>query len=139
MPYKDKEKEKERCRKKYLNNKTSIRKRARELRLQQILDDPIGRRRNEASWNLKAKFGITVDGYERMLDAQGGVCQICHRPPGNERLCVDHNHSCCRGVGSCGKCIRGLICRRCNSMLGFAEDNVDRLRNAVEYLERAKA
>lgn len=136
MPYKDNEKEKERCRLKYVNNRSRIRAKAKEDRKAAILADPVGMKIFEQNRALKSNFGITLDDYMRMLEEQGGVCSICRKPPVRERLCVDHDHSCCSGVRTCGRCIRGLICRRCNSMLGFVDDNVDRLRSAIAYIER---
>src|SRR5258708_3390846 len=71
-----------------------------------------------------------------MLCAQKGVCAICKNLPlENQRLCVDHDHMCCPGFKSCGKCVRGLLCHRCNTSLGKFEDNVQILLNAVEYLK----
>jgi hypothetical protein len=49
-------------------------------------------------------------------------------------LAVDHDHGCCPGQRSCGKCVRGLVCRDCNAMLGLARDNADSLRRAASYL-----
>jgi hypothetical protein len=57
--------------------------------------------------HLKRKFGMTLDDYERMLKAQGGVCAICGEARPEERtLHVDHDHE----TGA----IRGLLCFRCN-------------------------
>lgn len=82
-------------------------------------------------------FRITWEQYEEMLERQGGVCAICKsdEPGGRGRFHVDHDHSCCAGPKSCGKCVRGLLCSRCNPMVGMAQDNVDILRAAVHYLE----
>ena len=136
--HKDKEKEKERCRQKYLRGKDFINRRAKERRIEKLKNDHVTLRKAERSNRLQTNYGISIDDYDKIFESQGGVCKICHKPPVVERLCVDHNHSCCPGLKSCGKCIRGLICRRCNSMLGFADDNTDRLRSAIEYLERNK-
>ena len=50
--------------------------------------------------------------------------QGCHNPGCDEtaNLEVDHDHSCCEGGNSCGKCIRGVLCRGCN-MLAYSVDN----------------
>lgn len=119
MPYKNKESQKE-----YIE---SLKK-----------NDIEGWKRLCRKRTLKSVYGLTLEEYDRILDNQGGVCAICHQPPGSVPLCVDHDHSCCSGGRSCGKCVRGLICRDCNEMLGHADDNIDRIRMAIEYLNRAR-
>ncbi|GGP31473.1 hypothetical protein GCM10010501_72640 [Streptomyces libani subsp. rufus] len=86
--------------------------------------------------DVKSRYGITAEDYEALLEAQGGACAICREPctTGN-RLSVDHDHECCPGRRSCGKCIRGLLCTRCNPGIGYFRDNVELLRRAVAYLE----
>lgn len=87
--------------------------------------------------NLRCKYGLPLADYRAMLAAQGGVCAIasCGSVPTDEkRLQVDHDHACCPGYKSCGKCVRGLICAQCNQALGFASDNVSRLLGMVDYL-----
>jgi hypothetical protein len=34
---------------------------------------------------------------------------------------VDHDHSCCENIPTCGKCVRGLLCGQCNRMVGALE------------------
>lgn len=88
------------------------------------------------SGNLK-KYGLTMDDYMDMEKTQNGVCAICKNPETNKkRLSVDHDHSCCPGSGSCGKCIRGLLCSNCNTFLGNAKDNIEILKAAIEYLKK---
>lgn len=80
-----------------------------------------------------AAYGLTQDEYDAMLAAQGGLCAICRSPEsGNRSLAVDHDHACCPSAKrSCGKCIRGLLCTRCNVTLGNYEEFRPR---AVAYL-----
>lgn len=47
--------------------------------------------------------------------AQEGCCAICRVPLSTWN--IDHDHACCPGVGSCGRCVRGLLCFGCNSRL----------------------
>lgn len=85
-----------------------------------------------------SNFGITLERYEEMLLAQGGVCAICGTPPSDEEmLSVDHDHKCCPTKGlSCGECVRELLCTWCNRAVGMMKDDPRRLRAAAAYLER---
>jgi len=49
-----------------------------------------------------------------------GRCDLCERPTSN--LEFDHDHKCCAGERSCGRCIRGVLCRGCNIKLGKRSD-----------------
>ena len=83
-----------------------------------------------------SKYGLSIDSYMEIFNAQNGVCKICKNPELNgKRLSVDHDHACCSGVKSCGQCIRGLLCSRCNKTLGMVEDNVEYLQSMIDYLK----
>ncbi|MCI0562656.1 MAG: endonuclease VII domain-containing protein [Nitrososphaera sp.] len=91
---------------------------------------------------LVRTYGITLNEYNRILEAQGGVCWICKRPPTNRALNVDHKHE----VGERrrdprGKRprVRGLLCWRCNASIAKFDDNPTLLRSAAEYLESCPA
>jgi len=87
---------------------------------------------------MKRKYGLTEDQFVALLASQDGKCAICRTDDFGGRwdaLCVDHDHSCCSSTRGCGKCVRGLLCGNCNSILGLAQDNASRLRAAIEYLE----
>jgi len=71
------------------------------------------------------KYGITLDEYHEMSEAQGHCCSICDKNDPN-KLFVDH----CHQSGQ----VRGLLCLNCNSLLGHAKDNSDFLMSAVMYL-----
>ena len=81
-----------------------------------------------------AKYGLTVDDYWALHDAQDGLCAICERPEVSIdtrtgevfRLSVDHCHE-------SGK-VRGLLCHRCNRAIGLLDDDPDVLRKAIGYL-----
>jgi hypothetical protein len=82
---------------------------------------------SERDWALMHKFGITSADYDEMFWRQGGVCAICHNPPINRRLCIDHDHV----TG----CVRGLLCDRCNrKVVGFIETIVG--QEALRYLAK---
>lgn len=66
--------------------------------------------------------------YRTLLEAQGGICAICGRKPEGQRLVVDHDHKSGR--------VRGLLCRSCNLGIGLFEDDPNRLKAALEFIER---
>jgi hypothetical protein len=37
---------------------------------------------------------------------------------------------------TCGRCIRGLLCQRCNQVLGKMQDSPLLLKRAIAYLKR---
>lgn len=86
---------------------------------------------------LWSGYRMRIEDYEALLEAQGGRCAIC-RSDGSDmerRFHVDHDHTCCpRTWGTCGKCIRGLLCHRCNLMLGNSRDSIETLKSAIDYL-----
>ncbi len=94
-------------------------------------------------WHLKTRFGLTEKEYEEVLAAQNHVCAICTQPEVAldkrtglvKRLHIDHDHRCCPGQNTCGKCIRGLLCRRCNQTIGHVNDNPELLMAMVRYLK----
>lgn len=86
------------------------------------------------AWNLMWRFNLTVEQYDAMLEAQGGVCAICKNPPKNVRLHVDHDHACCPGKRVCGQCVRGLLCWNCNKFLGLLEGHIG--AGAQNYLAK---
>ena len=82
--------------------------------------------------------------FAALLKEQQGLCSCCGLPmkltgKDPDSVCVDHDRSCCTGGKSCGKCVRGLIHRNCNLVLGYAKDNIEVLEKAVEYLRRWKS
>jgi hypothetical protein len=80
-------------------------------------------------YHLKSRFGITTEQYQEMLASQNGVCAICHKLNSNgRRLAVDHNHA----TGE----VRGLLCDRCNRLVGTIENNNLILLQAMAYLDR---
>ena len=82
-------------------------------------------------WRRLARFyGISREQYEGLLAKQGGVCGICRKPP-QEPLCVDHSHATGR--------VRGLLCRKCNTGLGFYDDDAGLMTAGSAYLRRGAA
>jgi hypothetical protein len=75
-------------------------------------------------YHLKHRYGIGADDVDAMVRAQGRICPVCGRPDPQH---VDHDHE-------SGE-VRGILCFTCNVGLGNFGDDVERLRNAADYLE----
>ena len=99
-------------------------------------------RKNAKKWNsanpkrrrhfqLRYKFGITLEDYERILQTQGNRCAVCRtdKCSTGRNFAVDHCHT-------TGK-VRGLLCKDCNLLIGRAKDRADVLREAAAYLDKA--
>lgn len=83
------------------------------------------------------EYGITLEDFEAMRAAQGGVCACCgdeeksiHRKGAAINLHVDHCHD-------TGK-VRGLLCTRCNIGIGFLMNDVEIMLKAAIYIEKNK-
>ena len=82
------------------------------------------------------RFGISRSEFDALFESQGNLCAICRADdPGTNFWAVDHDHACCPGSDrTCGKCIRGILCSRCNHALGHARDSVEILSSMITYL-----
>ena len=81
---------------------------------------------------------LSHEDYNQLLEKQNFVCAICKKPETRilrgypAKLVVDHCHeSESRGINK----IRGLLCSRCNSGLGWFKDSISSLKEAIKYLE----
>ena len=70
------------------------------------------------------RYGLTLAEYRALQARQGNVCAICRKRA--RVLCIDHCHVTGR--------VRGLLCPKCNSALGFCDDDPRLLRAALAYL-----
>lgn len=84
----------------------------------------------------KCEYSLLPERFDAMMTAQDGSCAICETPL--IRPDVDHDHSCCKGRRSCGKCVRGILCHKCNTILGLAQDSTALLSTAIRYIETHK-
>lgn len=89
-------------------------------------------------------YGMTVEQWEAIFEAQGRRCKICGcTEPGGPGVAgwhVDHDHACCPArKRSCGKCWRGILCSNCNHVLGNARDDPVILQAALDYLRAYRA
>lgn len=69
-----------------------------------------------------------------LMDSQNGQCGVCSLVFSDRKFSVDHDHKCCDDEITCGSCVRGLLCQKCNLGLGYAKDNINTLKNMIEYL-----
>lgn len=81
-----------------------------------------------------SRYKMNIEQYLFLLKQQDYKCKICGGTE-NKRLSVDHDHNCCPGQYTCGKCTRGLLCSKCNKTLGLVNDNIDTLKSMIDYLQ----
>lgn len=90
-------------------------------------DPALAEYRQRSQW--LRRYGITVEDYDVMLEAQNGVCAVCLGSCSlGKRLAVDHNHE----TGE----VRGLLCFRCNSAMAVFDAEPGRLDRVRVYLAR---
>lgn len=90
------------------------------------------------AYQLRRRYGISLEDYDRMFAEQNGLCAICLQPPARDvspmgdkraKLVVDHNHQ----TGQ----VRGLLCFDCNVKLSAIEDEQFMLLGRA-YLRRTE-
>ena len=83
--------------------------------------------KNTRRAHLKRKYGITPETYEGLLSQQEGKCGMCGETP-RLRLVVDHDHNTDK--------VRGLLCFKCNTFIGYIETSKDIVGEAMVYMEK---
>jgi len=75
-------------------------------------------------------YGLSSISFKTMYDAQNGKCGICFNNMEflAKTTCVDHDHD----NGN----IRGILCMKCNLGLGHFEDNIEKMKSAIEYIKK---
>ena len=80
---------------------------------------------------LRDKYNLTLEEYDAKLKSQNGLCAICGSDTplnsGHKHMYVDHNHV----TGQ----VRGLLCNPCNTTIGAAKEDLERLSKCIEYLK----
>lgn len=78
---------------------------------------------------LLNKYNLSEIQYISIFVSQEYKCRICNRhlEPFNSISHIDHNHL--------DNKVRGILCRRCNLLLGLCNDDIVLLSNAISYLE----
>ena len=77
-----------------------------------------------------ARAGHSFAAVDAVYKSANGLCAICSKPRGKRNHALDHDHA-------TGK-LRGILCQRCNVGLGYFDDSVDLLRQAIDYLNKYK-
>lgn len=132
--YQRNKEEQRRYQKEYRDNNRHIRKQWEEKNKQKLKEY---NKRYGREYHLDKMFGITLEQYNELFDKQSGCCAICgkHQTEYKRAFDIDHDHSCCKGKKSCGKCIRGLLCADCNKGLGLFKDAKEILEKAIKYIK----
>lgn len=91
-------------------------------------------------YTLRVKYLMSMEEFNKR--AENG-CEICGDKP-NRTLQVDHDHNCCSGIKACKKCVRGVVCNKCNINVGKYEkglmrDDNPHLEKVKEYLDKYSA
>jgi hypothetical protein len=107
----------------YAANKDVYKSRAKKWKAK----NPEKVKRSALRAKLKYLYNIDEEKFQRLSDAQNGLCAICGKPPRSSRLGVDHDHKTNE--------FRGLLCEKCNYGLGMFDDNTEYLSKAIKYLE----
>jgi hypothetical protein len=82
---------------------------------------------------LQRIYGLSTEQFDAMLESQNHQCAICGSQEAHgrwEQFHIDHNHATDK--------VRGLLCNRCNTLLGMADDQIAILLAAVKYLEESR-
>src|SRR5690606_35285379 len=107
------------------NREWWARKRAKRIELNPTL---------ESDRNIKRKYGLTREDYNKKIESQNFKCEICGeketeidgRTNKPVLLAVDHNHK-------TGK-IRDLLCWRCTSTIGRINEDLELTDKMKAYL-----
>ena len=132
----------------------AARRRAQSPRWQQTYRDKVGQETLNArararytpeygaAANRRKKFGLSPEAFAAILAAQDGCCAGCGKPlvfGTRQQVHVDHDHTCCPGKKTCGRCIRCVLCGACNIGIARFDHDPARMRRVADWLEAANA
>ena len=115
-------------------------------RIEKSMQREKAKREEDPTWHLSkwlaTAYRMSLETYESRLKAQDFKCDCCGTPfdmtgEGKKKspVRIDHDHKCCPGKNSCGKCVRGLLCHKCNITLGYLDREC---QHFFAYLEGRK-
>lgn len=89
------------------------------------------RNRDEVKYrSIARKYKLDKETY---LDMTSNGCEVCGS---HMNLCVDHDHSCCGTGVTCGNCVRGILCKRCNMAEGLYKNDPKFIKNLIKYMQK---
>jgi len=114
--------------KQYFSKKIKSRRKisTQEESIKKVKDYNLNNKKKRQEYYRKKLYNLTELEYLKLLNKQNNKCAICSQTFVKTPH-IDHNHI-------TGK-IRGLLCHKCNLMLGLCNDNITLLNNAIGYLE----
>lgn len=88
-------------------------------------------RGTDRAYKIKRLYSLSVSDMESMFRKQNGLCAVCETTmmmteKKTKRPYVDHDHK----TGQ----VRGLLCHKCNTGLGYFDDSSELLSKAHAYL-----
>lgn len=86
----------------------------------------IDKRRRGKQWRFKtlfSRYGLDENAYNTLLLEQNNLCAVCKLVKPEY---VDHNHK--TGI------VRGLVCPKCNTLVGYLETSQHILGEAINYM-----
>lgn len=119
----------------YQRNRERAKQKYRDWREENIDKVRAYRKQNRAKHyrqEVMRKYGVDEGWFDAQLKKQGNRCECCNRKFawGDKQKTphVDHCHE-------SGK-VRGILCNRCNFVLGLSNDDQDLLSTLAEYLRK---
>lgn len=81
---------------------------------------------SRSTTTIASKLKLSAEEVER-IKASMVSCEVCGASKDDVVLCIDHDHK----TGN----MRGILCKKCNSGLGFLNDSLETVLALVKYLE----
>ena len=87
-------------------------------------------KQTKQAWRVKTRYNLDIKEYNQMFVDCDNKCMICgiDNKEVTRRLCVD--------LGGRRIIKKGLLCSPCNSLIGYAHENKEKLYKAIEYLDK---
>jgi hypothetical protein len=123
-------------RRNYQRQKATVLARGRRWR---AVDPERAKRTRRREW--LRRYGLTLESFDALLASQGNRCGntgCSVTEPGGfgNQWHVDHDRRCCPNLRGCVKCIRGLLCSKCNQALGLLGENTDCILGLKFYIQK---